>query len=621
MNWKSLSCVLAAAVLLAGCDLGSPKTEATGDGGGTPIDPTLEINSPVLIAIESVQGGTGDPRTLCPGMTVVLSGFNFSDQLGDHRVEFSAGNQTALGLPIDVEVERSDGPDNSLLEVVVPAGISQGTIQLFVGGVSAGAVGYDSCPYLYAVTVGPLEDLDALNYTPLVGFDQGSGLTLYGLNLADVQAVVLSDGRGSQQEVSADTFVHNSAFGGVTGQVPTGYDSFSFPLNNGDPDIRFPYTNPPDRHNLQIEVRGPNGTSNLLEVPVLTNPAANRFGVGINAVRVPTGVATGPVAIYYQIYERLADASWLINVEWRVPGVTDTPPVSNQIPNASGWVAAFPAENDPRHDGTEEIVAGPIALDDGRRLLPGGGLLRAFVWDAQCDPLFRQLVETPVDGVTLGPDWRVEFRIRPEPDAGERTFIDHTVETPPIIYLDLEDKQGSDLSALRQTEIYDGFDTTTNVDVDLTTALWGPPRNRSLLAGLTEAPAQPQFGTGQANVILEPILGARTVSEWTELLGAAGLVCGPILDVPAALSHPQALARDMVVEREHPAYGPVKLLGSPWQLSGTPVAPTTPPPVLGEHTEAVLQDLLGLDDARLAELRELGVIEQAQAAPARRQEP
>ena len=119
----------------------------------------------------------------------------------------------------------------------------------------------------------------------------------------------------------------------------------------------------------------------------------------------------------------------------------------------------------------------------------------------------------------------------------------------------------------------------------------------------------------ELNAVLQPILATRTAAEWQEALGGAGLVCGPIQDVPAALSHPQVLARDMVVDLEHPAYGVVKVLGSPWRLSGTPAGPTTAPPVLGEHTEAVLRDLLGLDDARLAELRAEGVIEQP-AGPA-----
>lgn len=110
------------------------------------------------------------------------------------------------------------------------------------------------------------------------------------------------------------------------------------------------------------------------------------------------------------------------------------------------------------------------------------------------------------------------------------------------------------------------------------------------------------------NEILQPLLQGRTVDEWVATLGGAGLVCGPIHDVGQALSHPQLAARDMVVDLEHPAYGPVRLLGSPWRMSDTPVRPTTPPPVLGEHTGAVLAELLGLDADRLAALAEAGVI-------------
>ena len=113
------------------------------------------------------------------------------------------------------------------------------------------------------------------------------------------------------------------------------------------------------------------------------------------------------------------------------------------------------------------------------------------------------------------------------------------------------------------------------------------------------------------NLIIEPLLGSRTVAEWIELIGGAGLVCGPIHDVGEALSHPQLRARDMIVDMEHPAYGPTRLLGSPWRMSGTPVEPTTPPPVLGEHTASVLADLLGYDDARIRQLADDGIVELA----------
>ena len=63
--------------------------------------------------------------------------------------------------------------------------------------------------------------------------------------------------------------------------------------------------------------------------------------------------------------------------------------------------------------------------------------------------------------------------------------------------------------------------------------------------------------------------------------------------MPEAFSLPQAAARDMVLEVEHPTAGPIKLAGFPYKLSATPAAIRRPPPLLGQHTEEVLSELLG----------------------------
>ncbi|HEX8952883.1 MAG TPA: CoA transferase, partial [Polyangia bacterium] len=69
------------------------------------------------------------------------------------------------------------------------------------------------------------------------------------------------------------------------------------------------------------------------------------------------------------------------------------------------------------------------------------------------------------------------------------------------------------------------------------------------------------------------------------------------LNVAQALAHPQVRARGMVVPLEHPAAGAIRVTGVPVRLSDTPGAVRTPPPRLGEHTRAVLAEVLGLDAA------------------------
>lgn len=92
---------------------------------------------------------------------------------------------------------------------------------------------------------------------------------------------------------------------------------------------------------------------------------------------------------------------------------------------------------------------------------------------------------------------------------------------------------------------------------------------------------------------LNEAFASRSAAQWVRMLRSAGLPCAPINTVPEAFSLPQAAARDMVLEVEHPTAGPIKLAGFPYKLSATPAAIRRPPPLLGQHTEEVLTELLG----------------------------
>ena len=104
----------------------------------------------------------------------------------------------------------------------------------------------------------------------------------------------------------------------------------------------------------------------------------------------------------------------------------------------------------------------------------------------------------------------------------------------------------------------------------------------------------------------------KTREHWMSALQAAGITVTSINTIADALADPQAKARKSVWEVEHPTLGGVNLLGSALQhLSRTPAAPQSHPPLLGEHTEEVLSEVLGVPDDEIRALIADGVVKGA----------
>lgn len=101
---------------------------------------------------------------------------------------------------------------------------------------------------------------------------------------------------------------------------------------------------------------------------------------------------------------------------------------------------------------------------------------------------------------------------------------------------------------------------------------------------------------------LAQALRKRTRSEWIDALTRAGVPCGAVRDLQEVFADVQVAARRMVEVVEHPTAGLLKVLGIPIKLSDTPGSVRTPPPTLGQHTEQVLRDDLGIDIERIREL-------------------
>jgi crotonobetainyl-CoA:carnitine CoA-transferase CaiB-like acyl-CoA transferase len=119
-------------------------------------------------------------------------------------------------------------------------------------------------------------------------------------------------------------------------------------------------------------------------------------------------------------------------------------------------------------------------------------------------------------------------------------------------------------------------------------------------------------GRVQNRAILVPLLNEvfaqKTTKEWVALLEEAGVPNGPINSIAEAFEEEQVKARGVRFDLPHTKGGTVPMISSPMKFSATPLKQDTPPPTLGQHTEAVLSGILGLDAAGIARLRESGAI-------------
>jgi crotonobetainyl-CoA:carnitine CoA-transferase CaiB-like acyl-CoA transferase len=138
----------------------------------------------------------------------------------------------------------------------------------------------------------------------------------------------------------------------------------------------------------------------------------------------------------------------------------------------------------------------------------------------------------------------------------------------------------------------------------------------ALVAGHPEWAVSPLFATNKARVAnrgafveaFSAVSVTRTTRAWIAALEAAGVPCGPINTLTEVFADPQVVARGLEIRMEHPAGVDVPLVANPIRMSATPPEYRTAPPVLGQHTRAVLSERLGLDDAAIDALAEQGVV-------------
>ena len=134
--------------------------------------------------------------------------------------------------------------------------------------------------------------------------------------------------------------------------------------------------------------------------------------------------------------------------------------------------------------------------------------------------------------------------------------------------------------------------------------------------GHAEWAADERFSTNGARVAnrellagsLTKALQGKGKEEWVRVMNEHKVSCGPINDVADLQKDPQVLARDIIVEMQHPRKGAIKTAASPLRFSRTPVSYRIAPPLIGEHSEEVLRQWLGVDGDSLKALRDAGVI-------------
>ena len=137
--------------------------------------------------------------------------------------------------------------------------------------------------------------------------------------------------------------------------------------------------------------------------------------------------------------------------------------------------------------------------------------------------------------------------------------------------------------------------------------------------GVLESPGlagDPRFATNAGRVehraellaALEPLFRRRPAAHWVAALGEAGVPAGPIRTLDQVFADPQVQSQGMRRALEHPVLGRLEVPGNPIGMSATPPVLQEPPPLLGQHTDEVLQDVLGLDEAERERLRRSGAL-------------
>lgn len=108
--------------------------------------------------------------------------------------------------------------------------------------------------------------------------------------------------------------------------------------------------------------------------------------------------------------------------------------------------------------------------------------------------------------------------------------------------------------------------------------------------------------------ILREILKEKSTADWLQLMRAHDVPAAPVNDIDGAFAEPPVAERQMIVSYDHPEAGPIRLPGNPIKFDGTPETISEPAPLLGEHTDLLLQEILELKTDEIADLKARGIV-------------
>jgi len=107
---------------------------------------------------------------------------------------------------------------------------------------------------------------------------------------------------------------------------------------------------------------------------------------------------------------------------------------------------------------------------------------------------------------------------------------------------------------------------------------------------------------------IEAITVTKTTKEWLDVFEGSGLPYSAVNDILETMNHEHVLARDMVKEMHHEYVGPIKMVNTPVKYSESKPSIRSVPPVLGQHTDEVLREVLGMSEEEIQGLKDEGAV-------------